>query len=108
MAWLYLVLAIAAEIAATLALRGAAESPRLSIYAGVVVGYVAAFGMMALALKELNVGVVYAIWSGVGTAAVAAIAAVVYGERMNLVAVGGIGLIVGGVVVLSLSGASAH
>ena len=108
MAWLLLAGAISSEVVATLALRGIAQGIRPLAIVVVVAGYVISFVLLAFALRTLNVGVVYAIWSGVGTAGVAAAAAVIYGERLNLTAVIGIVLIVIGVVVLTTSGATSH
>ncbi|GLW09533.1 hypothetical protein Misp01_46620 [Microtetraspora sp. NBRC 13810] len=108
MAWLMLAGAIISEIFATLSLRGTAGSFRPLPVLAVIVGYAISFTLMAGALRTLNVGIVYAIWSGIGTAGVAALAAVLYGERLNLVAVAGMILIVVGVVVVVSSGATTH
>ena len=111
MAWLMLAGAIVTEVTATLSLRGltgGASGGRLWLLAVVVVGYVVSFALMGYALKSLNVGLVYAIWSGGGTAGVALVAAWLFGERLNVVAVGGMLLIVAGVVVLVSSGATGH
>lgn len=67
---------------------------------GVVVGYVAAFLLLALVLKTMSVGVVYAIWAGTGTALVAVVSALFLGERIEWPAWIGIGLIVTGVVLV--------
>jgi small multidrug resistance pump len=108
MAWLLLSGAITAEVTATLSLRGIANGIRLWPAVVVVAGYLVSFALMAVALRTLNVGIVYAVWSGVGTAGTAAIAAVVYGERLNLTAVVGMVVIVAGVVLLAASGATTH
>jgi small multidrug resistance pump len=108
MAWLLVAVAIVAEITATLALRGTADGVRPGYIAVVVVGYAISFTLLTYALKTLNVGAVYAIWAGVGTAGVAVAAALLYGERLNLVAVAGMALIVLGVIVLTLSGSTSH
>jgi small multidrug resistance pump len=107
-AWLILVGAIVAEVAATLALRGLAGAFRPLPMLIVVGGYLISFTLMALALRTLNVGVVYAIWAGVGTAGVTIAAAILYGERLNLAAVAGMALIIVGVVVLAASGTTRH
>jgi small multidrug resistance pump len=66
-------------------------------------GYAVAFSSLSLSLKAgMSVGVAYAIWSGVGIILIAAIGAVVFGERVDLPAVVGFGLIVAGVVVINL------
>jgi small multidrug resistance pump len=108
MAWLLLTGAIVAEVVATLALRGTAGAFRPLPTFVVVAGYLLSFVLLARALRTLNVGAVYAIWSGVGTAGVTTAAAFLYGERLNLVAVGGMALIVAGVAVLASSGAMTH
>jgi small multidrug resistance pump len=108
MAWLLVAGAIVAEVAATIALRGIAGAARPLPVLAVVVGYVVSFTLLTFALRTLNVGPVYAVWSGVGTAGVAVTAAVLYGERLNLTAVTGIALIIIGVVVLTSSGVVRH
>lgn len=106
MAWLALAGAILLEVMATLSLRALASGWQPLPGVLVIMGYVGAFGMMLLALRRLNVGAAYAIWSGVGTAAVTVIAALLYRERITLVGVAGIGLIIAGVVLLNFSGAA--
>ncbi|GAB3673660.1 multidrug efflux SMR transporter [Actinocorallia lasiicapitis] len=108
MPWVFLAGAIGSEVAATLALRGLAGGFRPLPLVLVVAGYAVSFTLMALALRTLNVGLVYAIWSGAGTAAVAGVAAALYGEHLNATAIGGMVLIVLGVVVLATSGATGH
>jgi small multidrug resistance pump len=100
--------AILAEVIATLALRGTADSFRPLPTTIVAAGYLISFVLMAAALRTLNVGIVYAVWSGAGTAGVAIVAALIYDERLNLTAVAGMVLIVAGVVVLASSGATSH
>jgi small multidrug resistance pump len=63
---------------------------------------------MGVALRQLNVGVVYAIWSAVGTAAVSILGVLLFGERLNWQAVVGMVLLVGGVLVLVGSGSVSH
>jgi small multidrug resistance pump len=108
MAWLLLAGAIICEVAATLAMRGIANGFRPWPALIVVAGYLISFALMALALRTLNVGLVYAVWSGAGTAGTAAIAAALYDERLNLTAVAGMVVIVAGVVLLATSGATTH
>jgi small multidrug resistance pump len=107
-AWLCLALAIASEVTATLQLRELANGFRFGPAAIVTVGYIASFALMVPALKTINVGVSYAIWSAVGTAAVAGFGVVMFGERLNALAVTGIVLILGGVVLLTASGSTTH
>ena len=105
MAWLLVAVAIVAEITATLALRGTADGVRPGYIAVVVVGYAISFTLLTYALRTLNVGAVYAIWAGVGTATIATIGVLFLGEGMTAVKAAGIALIILGVVVLNLGGA---
>jgi small multidrug resistance pump len=108
MAWLLLACAIVSEVTATLALRGIANGIRPWPALIVVAGYLVSFALMAVALRTLNVGIVYAVWSGAGTAGTAALAAVLYQERLNLTAVLGMLVIVAGVAILAGSGVATH
>ena len=105
MAWIYLGLAIATEVAGTLELRALAHSgSRVGVLALVTVAYVASFAFMALALKQIGVATVYAIWSGVGTASIAVLGQVLFGEKVSWQAAVGMVLIVSGVVLLAVYG----
>ncbi|KFK89597.1 ligand-binding protein SH3 [Streptomyces sp. JS01] len=97
--------AIAAEVAGTTAMKYSEGFTRLWPSIGTVVGYLIAFTLLAQTLKTLSVGTAYAIWAGVGTAAVALIGILFLGESSSLVKIAGITLIVAGVVVLNLGGA---
>ncbi len=101
MHWLHLAIAILAEVAATSCLRASAGFTKPLPSAVVVVGYVVAIGFLALALKVIPVGVGYAIWSGVGVTLLALIGWLFLGQKLDLQALLGIGLIVAGVVVLN-------
>ncbi|QBQ97399.1 DMT family transporter [Paraburkholderia pallida] len=101
-AWLFLLIAIVAEVVATSALRASEGFSRLVPSAVVVVGYGIAFYCLSLTLKNLPVGVVYAVWSGVGIVLITLVAMVLYKQVPDLPAVLGLGLIVAGVIVLNL------
>ena len=101
-----LALAILAEVAATMALKFSAGFTRLAPTAGALFGYGIAFYFMSLAMKTVPVGVIYAIWSGVGIVLIAGLSWVMYGERLDLPALAGIGLILAGVLVINLFSAS--
>ncbi|MBK3778097.1 QacE family quaternary ammonium compound efflux SMR transporter [Azospirillum brasilense] len=75
MSWLFLSVAIAFEIVGTVAMKMSDGMTRLWPSLAVVACYLVAFAMLAQALREIEVGVAYAIWSAVGTAAIAAIGA---------------------------------
>lgn len=102
MAFVYLALAIVAEVVATSALKATEGFTRLWPSLIVVVGYVLAFYMLSLVLRTIPVGVAYAIWAGMGIVLVALVGALVFGQRPDLPAVLGITLIIAGVVVIQL------
>ena len=108
-AWVTLGLAIAAEVVATSALKSSEGFTRPWPSLLVVVGYGLAIYLLSLVLEDIPVGVAYAIWSGLGVVLITLAAWVVYGQRIDLPGLIGMGLIVAGVVVLNLfSNASAH
>jgi small multidrug resistance pump len=73
----------------------------------VVAGYALSFYALSITLRTIPLGVVYAIWSGVGTAAIVVIGLFLFRETLDVVKVVGIGLIIGGVVMLNGVGATA-
>jgi small multidrug resistance pump len=97
--------AIAAEVAATTAMKYSDGFSKLWPSLLTLLGYAVAFVLLAHTLKTLSVGTAYAIWSGLGTAAVVVIGSVFLGEGLTLVKFAGIALIIGGVVVLNVGGA---
>jgi small multidrug resistance pump len=102
---IWLLLAIGSEVVATSALKASDGFTRLVPGVVVVVGYAASFYFLALSLRAIPLGVVYAVWSGIGTAAIALIGVFFFRETLGVAGIAGITLIVLGVVVLSLSGA---
>jgi len=104
MPWVLLVAAIATEVAGTLALRGSDGFTKLAPSVITVAGYVASFVLLAIVLKSLPVGIVYAIWSAIGIALVAVLGKLIFDDPVPPLAVVGMVLIVGGVVLVSASG----
>lgn len=102
MAYLYLALAILAEVVGTSALKAAEGFTRPWPSLIVALGYGAAFYFMSLTLKAIPLGVTYAVWSGVGIVLITLAGWWLYGQVPDLAAVVGMGLIVLGVVVLFL------
>ncbi|MFF0000200.1 DMT family transporter [Streptomyces avermitilis] len=105
MGYVLLAGAITAEVAATTAMKYSDGFSRLWPSLLTALGYLVAFALLAQTLKTVSVGTAYAIWAGVGTAAIAAIGMVFLGEGMNPAKLAGIALIIGGVVVLNVGGA---
>jgi small multidrug resistance pump len=100
----YLLLAIAAEIVGTLSLKASNGFTRLGPSVLVVAGYATAFFFVSLSLKQLNISTAYAIWAGAGTAGVAILGAVLFGESLRWPALLGIVLIIAGVVLVNYFG----
>ncbi|GAY10258.1 multidrug efflux SMR transporter [Pseudonocardia sp. N23] len=104
-AWGWLLGAIATEIVATTSLKLSEGFTRPVPSIVVVVGYVAAFACLSQALRTFEVGTAYALWSGIGTAAVVLVGVLFLGEGISPAKVGGVVLVIAGVVLLNLSGA---
>lgn len=100
--WILLGLAIAAEVIGTSFLRASDGFTRPAPSVMVVLGYATAIYLLSLSLREIPVGVAYAIWSGVGVLAIALIAWVVLDQKLDMAAILGMGLIVLGVMVINL------
>ena len=107
--WLFLVIAIIAEVIATSALKSSEGFSKLVPSAIVLVGYGIAFYFLSLVMKTIPVGVAYAVWSGLGIVLIAVAAWILHGQKLDAWAFVGMGLIVSGVAVLNLlSKTSAH
>ena len=100
-----LLAAIATEVAATAALPRTQGFKDPMWSAAVIGGYAVSIWMLALVVRHMPVSTAYAIWSGLGTAAVAVIGALWLGESLNPLKVAALGMIIAGVVVLNLQGA---
>ncbi len=98
--WILLSIAIVSEIIGTSALKASNGFTRVIPSVLVVLGYGGAFWLMSQTLKFLEIGTVYAVWSGVGIVGTAIIGYFVFREGIDLPKGIGIGLIVAGVVVL--------
>lgn len=104
--WVWLAVAIAAEVAGTVSLKLSEGFSRLVPSIVVVLGYGLAFFSLSQALSRgLPVGVAYGIWAATGVAAIAVIGALFLGETLTWIQVGGIGLVICGVLALELGGA---
>ena len=102
MTYLYLAIAIVAEVIATSSLRACEGFTRLWPSVVVLVGYALAFYFLSLTLRSMSVGIVYAIWSGVGIVLVSVIAWILFGQKLDVPAIIGIILIIAGVTVINL------
>ena len=102
MLWIILLLAVLAETIGTTALQASQQFTKLWPSVLVVVSYATSFYLLSMTLRYLPVGVVYALWSGLGIVLISAIARIVYGQKLDTPALIGLGLIIAGIVVIQL------
>lgn len=106
--YLLLGVAIAAEIVATLSLRASTGLSRIGPAAVSMAGYLLSFWLLATVLTRLNVGPVYAIWSGLGVVGTVAGGVLLFHERARPLTIAGAAIIVLGVIMMNLSGGVKH
>lgn len=102
MPYVYLMIAITAEIIATTALKSSNGFTHLAPTLLSVIGYLIAFYCLSVTLRDVPTGVAYAIWSGIGTVMITVIARIVHGQKLDPAAIAGITLIVAGVIMMNL------
>ncbi|ASP22176.1 multidrug transporter EmrE [Antarctobacter heliothermus] len=102
MPYLILAFAVLAETIGTTALQASQQFTKVGPTIIVILAYGAAFYLLGIALKYFPVGIAYAIWSGLGIVLIAAIGLVVFGQKLDLAAVLGMGLILTGILVIHL------
>jgi len=102
--WIYLLIAILTEVVGTTMMKVSQGLTRLVPSVLMFVLYGVSFVFMALALKKIEVSTAYAIWSGLGTALIAAIGIYWFQESVSLPKLAGMVLVIAGVVLLNLKG----
>lgn len=100
--WLILFVAIVSEVIATSALKSSEGFSRFWPSVVVVIGYGIAFYCLALTLRVIPMGVVYAIWSGIGIVLITLVGWFLFDQKLDLPALLGIGLIAAGVVIMNV------
>lgn len=107
--YLLLGISIMAEVVATSALKSSQGFTRLGPSALAVLGYCVAFYLVSKVMNHMATGVVYAVWSGLGIVLISLVGWLLYGQKLDLPAVVGMAMIVGGVLVIQLlSKAAGH
>ncbi len=99
--YIYLAIAIVAEVIATSALKASDNFSKLLPSILVIGGYLVAFNYLSIVVQKLPVGMTYAIWSGAGIVLVALVSIVLYRQTPDAAGWLGMGLIVAGIVVLN-------
>lgn len=105
MVWIYLLCAIGFEVVATMSLKQIAISGGYVWGAVATIGYICSFTFLVFAIKKIEIGAAYAIWSGVGTALVALLGWIIFKESMNLTKIIALFFIILGVVMLKYQSA---
>jgi len=100
-----LVIAIVSEVIGTVLLRVSDGMSKLVPSIGMLAAYGVSVYMLALVLKHLDIGFTYAVWSGVGTAAITVIGVAAWGEPMGALKVLSIAAVIAGVIGLNVSAA---
>ncbi|WP_043991435.1 multidrug efflux SMR transporter [Vibrio sp. AND4] len=95
-------IAIVCEVIATSSIPKTEQFTRMMPSTVVIVGYGIAFFLLSVTVKSMPVGIVYAIWSGAGIVLVAAVGYFLYGQKLDLAALVGIGFILTGVMIVNL------
>ena len=103
--WILLLIAIAAEVAGTVALRVSDGFSRPLPAIVVLVTYGLSFWLLALVLQRMSIGTAYAVWAALGTAAIAAVGVFAWGEPLNGLKVASLALVIAGVIGLNVAGA---
>lgn len=107
--YIILFLAVAAETIGTTALQASQQFSKVVPSVICVIAYAAAFYLLSLALKFMPVGILYAVWSGLGIVLIAAIGYAVFGQKLDVPAILGIAMILAGILVIHLfSDSSTH
>lgn len=105
--WLILAFAIFFELSGTICLKLSHGFSRLLPSIGVVCFYLGSFTLMAQSLKTLEVGIVYAIWAGVGTGLIAVVGVLAFGESVTIFKILGLLMIIGGTFLLRMASTQA-
>jgi small multidrug resistance pump len=102
MHWIYLILAIAFEVAGTLSIKQATLGNRYFWSGVIAVCYIISFTFIYYATKHIEIGIAYSIWAALGTALIVILGWLVFKESMNMMKIAGVVFIIFGVVLLKL------
>ena len=100
MKWLYLIIAVIFEVIATSALKESNSFTKLVPSLFVIIGYSISFYFLSLTLKNLSIGITYAIWSGLGILLICLVGYFRYGQNLDLPAILGVLFIGIGILII--------
>lgn len=102
MHYLLLLVAVLFETAGTTALQASQQFTRFWPTLGAIIAYAGAFYFLGMTLKFMPVGIVYALWSGLGIVFIAVIGFVVFGQRLDWAAIAGLSMIIAGIIIIQV------
>jgi len=102
MSWIYLAIAIVAEVIGTAALKASDGFTKVQPSLVVLIGYTIAFYLLSLALRTIPVGITYAIWSGFGIILISLASWLFFDQRLDTPAIAGMLFIITGVIIINL------
>lgn len=105
MSYLYLMIAIGVEIIATSSLKASNGFTNWLFTTISLIGYGVSFYCLSMALREIPVGIAYAVWSGIGTVGICLLAWLIYKQNLSLISIIGIVFIVVGVIIVNFGDA---
>ncbi|MGP4026418.1 DMT family transporter [Actinomadura sp. 3N407] len=108
MAWILVIIAGLFEVAMALCLKASKGFTEPLQSAGFLVFAVTSFGLLSLALKNLDVGTAYAVWVGIGAVGTAALGMLLMGDQVSVAKITALAFIIIGVIGLNLAGAGGH
>lgn len=108
MSYLFLTIAIIAEVIATSALKASQGFSVLIPSIITILGYAVALFFLSLTLKTIPVGIAYAIWSGAGIVLISTVGWIFFKQHLDLAAIIGLGLMLGGIIVINIFSNSTH
>lgn len=100
--YFFLLLSIASEVIATTALKLSDSFTRLWPSVITVMFYIIAFWSLTIPMRTIPTGIIYAVWSGAGIVLISLAGWIIYGQKLDMAALTGIGLIIAGVMVINL------
>jgi quaternary ammonium compound-resistance protein SugE len=103
-AWLIIIVAGLFETAFAVCLKLSNGMSQPWPTAGFALSALLSFGLLTVALRDLDVGPAYAVWTGIGAAGAAVVGMAVLGDVVSAAKLVSIALILAGVVGLNLSG----
>lgn len=108
MSYLFLTIAIIAEVIATSALKASQGFSVLMPSIIMILGYAVALFFLSLTLKTIPVGIAYAIWSGAGIVLISTVGWIFFKQHLDLAAIIGLGLMLAGIIVINVFSNSTH